>query len=49
VREYATEEVAVALKDKHVTNSQCLGELFVALRHFFQASHRKRLGLRVDT
>lgn len=44
MREYAT-EVAVALKDKHITNSQGLGKVFVTLRHFRQASHRKTLGL----
>lgn len=43
MKEYATEKVAVALKSKHVTNSQCLGEVFVTLRHFHQAGHRKTL------
>ena len=43
MREYATEKVAVALKNKHVTNSQHLGELFVTLRHFHQVSHSKTL------
>lgn len=42
--EYAV-EVAVALKNKHVTNSQCLGKVFATLRRFCQASHRKTQGL----
>lgn len=29
MREYAIKKVAVALKNKRVTNSQCLGELFI--------------------
>lgn len=45
MRKYATEIVAVAFKNKHITNSQCLGELFITLRHFHQASHRKTPGL----